>query len=430
MKWLIKGGRVLDPGTGRDETADVLLEGGIVAGIGMGASLPGDGREIDAVGLCVVPGFIDLHCHLREPGFEYKETVATGGAAAVKGGITSVLCMANTDPVNDCASVTAYILEKAAKAGLVRVYPVGCVTRGMEGESLSEMGELAAAGCIAVSDDGHPVASGDVMRRAIHYAEAFGMFVIDHAEDRSIAAEGVMHEGSVSTRLGLEGIPAAAEASDIARDIALIREFGGRIHIAHVSTRSGVDLIRKAKADGLQVSAETCPHYFTLNHEAVSGYDTNTKVKPPLRTGDDIEAVIEGLADGTLDAIATDHAPHHRDEKDVEFDLAAFGISGFETALSLTMELVKGNRLSLMEALACWTVKPAGIAGLPGGILDKGRPADVVVLDLEREWTVNPATFLSKGKNTPLAGMKLTSEVVCTFVDGRMVYHRDEGILT
>lgn len=429
MKWLIKGGRVLDPAAGRDEVTDILLDRGVVAAVGKGVSLPKGGREIDAQGLCVIPGLIDMHCHLREPGYEYKETVATGCAAAVKGGITSIMCMANTDPVNDSASVTAYILEKAAQAGLARVYPVGSVTSKMKGESLSEMGELASAGCVAVSDDGHPVASGEIMRRAIQYAGAFGMLVIDHAEDRKIAADGVMHEGEISTRLGLEGIPAAAEVSDIARDIAIVREFGGHIHIAHVSTRGGVDLIRKAKAEGLAVTAETCPHYFTLTHEAVSGYDTNTKVKPPLRPADDVEAIVEGLVDGTIDAIATDHAPHHRDEKDVEFDLAAFGISGLETAFSLTLELVRKGKLDILGALAKWTANPARIADLPAGNLNEGCLADVAVVDLEKEWTVDPESFRSRGKNTPFKGMKLHGEVVCTFVEGRMVYHRVEGFV-
>jgi dihydroorotase len=299
----------------------------------------------------------------------------------------------------------------------------------MDGECLSEMGELSGAGCVAVSDDGHPVRNGEILRRAIRYAESFGMFVIDHAEDLGISAGGVMHEGEVSTRLGLEGIPAAAEVSDIARDVALVREFGGRIHIAHVSTSGGVDLVRKAKTEGLPVTAETCPHYFTLTHEALSRYDTNAKVKPPLRTGEDVEAVVKGLNDGTIDAIATDHAPHHRDEKDVEFDLAAFGISGLETALALTLELVREGRLELLDAVAKWTINPARIAGLPGGVLTDGHPADMVLLDIEKEWTVDPGNFLSKGRNTPMAGRKLHGEVVCTFVGGRMVYHKDGGIL-
>lgn len=429
MKWLISGGRVVDPGSGRDEIADILLDGELIEEVRQQIELPKGAKRIKADGLLVLPGFIDMHCHLREPGFEYKETVSSGCAAAVKGGISSVMCMANTDPVNDCASVTAYILEKASDAKLARVYPVGSLTRGMGGESLSEMGELAGAGCVAVSDDGKPVRNGEIMRRAIQYSESFGMFVIDHAEDLEIAGEGVMHEGAISTMLGLEGIPAAAEISDLARDIALIREFGGRLHIAHVSTRGGVDLIRKAKSEGLAVTAETCPHYFTLTDEAVIGYKTNAKVKPPLRTSDDIEAVITGLADGTIDVIATDHAPHHMDEKDVEFDLAAFGISGFETALALTMELVRGNRLSVMDAVTRWTVNPARIAGLKGGVVGEGQPADVILVDSEKGWTVQPDTFLSKGKNTPMAGMKVHGEVVYTFVGGRMVYDREQGIV-
>lgn len=429
MKWFISGGRIVDPGSGRDEVADLLLEDGLIKKTGQSLKTGRGVKNVDASGLLVIPGLIDMHCHLREPGFEYKETVASGCAAAVKGGITSVMCMANTDPVNDCASVTAHILDKASRAGLARVYPIGAITKGMEGESLAEMGELAQSGCVAVSDDGRPVHSGGLMRRAIEYSAAFGLLVIDHAEDLSIAGEGVMHEGFVSTMLGLEGIPTAAAVSEIARNIALIREFGGRIHIAHVSTRSGADLIRHAKAEGLAVTAETCPHFFTLNHEAVKGFDTNAKVNPPLRTADDVEGIIESLADGTMDVIATDHAPHHRDEKEREFDLAAFGISGFETALALTLGLVQKNRLSLLEGLAKWTVNPARIAGLPGGSLADGSPADVTLIDMEAEWTVDPARFLSKGKNTPFAGMKLKGEVVNTFVGGRMVYDREKGII-
>jgi dihydroorotase len=429
MKWLISNGRIVDPASGRDEVTDILLADGVIAGMGKGIEVPKGCKKIDAAGLLVLPGFIDMHCHLREPGAEYKETVASGCAAAVKGGITSVMCMANTDPVNDSASVTSYILEKARQAGLARVYPVGSVTKGMAGESLSEMGELADCGCVAVSDDGRPVPNGEVMRRAIQYAEAFGLFVIDHAEDLNLAGDGVMHEGAVSTMLGLEGIPASAAVSEMARNIAIIREFGGRIHIAHVSSRGAVDLIRHARAEGLEVTADTCPHYFTLTHEAVIGYDTNAKVKPPIRTADDREAVIEGLSDGTLDVIATDHAPHHRDEKDVEFDHAAFGISGFETALALTLGLVESGRIDLMEAVAKWTANPARVAGIPGGTLLEGAPADLVVVDQAARWTVDPQTFLSKGKNTPFAGMELAGQVVSTFVGGEKVYDRAEGIV-
>ena len=429
MKWLISGGRIVDPASGRDEVADLLLEDGLIKTIGQKLRGGRGIKEVDASGKLVIPGLIDMHCHLREPGFEYKETVASGCAAAVKGGITSVMCMANTDPVNDCASVTSYILEKATQAGLARVYPIGSITRGMQGESLSEMAELAQSGCVAVSDDGKPVDSSETMRRALEYAGHFGLLVIDHAEDRTISGEGVMHEGFVSTMLGLQGIPATASLTEIGRDIALVREFDSRIHIAHVTTRSEVNLIRYAKAEGLAVTAETCPHFFTLDHEAVIGFDTDAKVNPPLRTADDLEGIIEGLKDGTIDVIATDHAPHHRDEKDREFDLAAFGISGFETALALTLGLVHKGRLPLMEAIAKWTVNPARIVGLPGGTLAEGAHADVTLLDTEAQWTVDPTLFLSKGKNTPFAGMKLKGEVANTFVGGRMVYDREKGII-
>ncbi len=430
MNWLIRGGRIVDPASGRDEMADLLLENGRISKTGKGLSAGPGARKVDAKGQLVIPGLIDMHCHLREPGFEYKETIATGCAAAVKGGITSVMCMANTNPVNDCASVTAHILDKASQAALARVYPIGAITQGMQGETLTEMGELAENGCVAVSDDGRPVHSGGIMRRAIQYANVFGLLVIDHAEDLSIAGEGVMHEGFVSTQLGLEGIPTAAAVSEIARNIALVREFGGRIHIAHVSSRSGADLIRHAKAEGLAVTAETCPHFFTLDHEAVRGFDTNAKVNPPLRTADDVEGIIQSLADGTIDVIATDHAPHHRDEKDREFDLAAFGISGFETALALTLNLVRKERMSLLDAISKWTLNPARIVGLPGGSLADGAPADVTLVDMEAQWTVDPSRFLSRGKNTPFAGMKLQGEVVNTFVDGRMVYDREKGIIS
>jgi len=429
MNWLISGGRIMDPASGRDEVADLLLENGSIKKTGHGLTAGRGVKKVDAAGLLVVPGLIDMHCHLREPGHEYKETVASGCAAAVKGGITSVMSMANTDPVNDCASVTAYILEKAAQADLARVYPIGSITRGMQGESLSEMAELAQSGCVAVSDDGKPVDSSGTMRRALEYAGLFGLLVIDHAEDRTISGDGVMHEGYVSTMLGLEGIPATASLTEIGRDIALVREFGVRIHIAHVTTRSEVDIIRHARAEGLAVTAETCPHFFTLDHEAVLGFDTNAKVNPPLRTADDVEGIIEGLADGTIEVIATDHAPHHRDEKDREFDLAAFGISGLETALALTLRLVQKKRMSLMGALAKWTVNPAGIVGLPGGSITEGGPADLTLIDLDAEWTVDPETFLSKGKNTPFSGMRLKGEVANTFVGGKMVYDREKGII-
>ena len=422
MKWLIKGGRVVDPASGTDEKLDIVIADGVIKKVGKKIS-PLKGSEVfDATGLTVFPGFIDMHSHLREPGFEYKETVATGAAAAVRGGITSIMCMANTDPVNDNASVTGYILEKAKDAGMARVYPVGCVTEGMAGEKLSEMGELADAGCVAVSDDGRPISNGEIMRRAMAYAPVFDLLVIDHAEDLTITGDGVMHEGAISTRLGLEGIPAAAAVTGVARNIALIKEFGGRIHLAHISTRNAIDLIRTAKAEGLSITAETCPHYFSLTHEAVLGYNTNAKMNPPLRTEDDLQAVIEALADGTIDVIATDHAPHHRDEKEVEFDLAAFGISGLETALALTLKLVNDGRISLLDAVGKWTTAPARIAGLSGGSIAPEEVADLAFVDLDGEWTVDPEKFVSRGKNTPFTGMTLKGVVTATIVGGQFVF--------
>lgn len=422
MKWLIRGGRVVDPASGTDEKLDIVITDGFIMKVAKKISPPKGAEVFDAGGLTVFPGFIDMHCHLREPGFEYKETVATGAAAAVRGGITSIMCMANTDPVNDNASVTGYILEKAKAAGTARVYPVGCVTSGMAGEKLSEMGELANAGCVAVSDDGRPVSDGEIMRRAIAYAPAFDLLVIDHAEDLTISGDGVMHEGAISTRLGLEGIPAAAAVTGVARDIALIKEFGGSIHLAHISTRNAIDLIRTAKAEGLSITAETCPHYFTLTHEAVLGYNTNAKMNPPLRTQDDVQAVIEALADGTIDVIATDHAPHHRDEKEVEFDLAAFGISGLETAMALTLKLVNDGRISLLDAVGKWTTAPARIAGLSGGSIAPEEVADLAFVDLKKEWTVDPEQFVSRGKNTPFTGMTLKGVVTATMVGGQFVF--------
>jgi len=336
------------------------------------------------------------------------------------------MCMANTEPVNDNASITSYILDKAAEAGFARVYPVGCLSEGMRGEKLSQMGELAAAGCVAVSDDGLPVTNGDLMRRAIAYSDHFGLLVIDHAEDLAIAGDGVMREGSVSTRLGLEGIPSSSEASAVARDIALLREFGGRLHLAHISTSGSLALVRAAKADGLELTAETCPHYFTLTEDDVARYDTNAKMRPPLGSAEDLEAVKEALADGTIDVIATDHAPHHQDEKDLEFDLAAFGVSGLETAMGLTLKLVDDGLLNLPEAVAKWTCNPARIAGLEGGGIVQTGPADLTLVDLAREWTVDPEKFASMGKNTPFAGMELKGQVLYTMVGGKMVFRLEE----
>ncbi len=426
MTALIRGGRVLDPASGTDAVLDVLVEGENIARVGKDVSVPPGARVFDAAGCAVIPGLIDLHCHLREPGYEYKETVASACAAAVRGGFTSLLAMANTSPVNDRGAVTEFMLAKAREAGLCRVYPVGAVSQGQKGEALSEMGELARAGCVALSDDGRPVADGALLRRALEYADAFGLLVIDHAEDLSIAGAGVMAEGAAATRLGLEGIPAAAYDAAIARDVAVVRDCGRRIHIAHVSTRGGVELVRRAKAEGLKITAETCPHYFALTDEAVAGYDTAAKVRPPLGTASDREAVIAGLADGTLDALATDHAPHHRDEKECEFAQAAFGISGLPTALSLTLELAAGGRIPLLDLLGRWTAAPARILGLTQGRLAAGAPADLAVIDLQGTWKVDPALFASRGRNTPFAGRILPGVVRATMVGGRLVFEREK----
>ncbi len=429
MKRLIKGGRVIDPASGTEKNLDLLLEDGVIVKVGERLAAkeapqeaPQEAEVLDATGLVIIPGLIDMHCHLREPGQEYKESIASGCAAAVKGGFTTLLAMANTSPVNDRAPVTEYILEKARAAGLARVLPVGAVTQGQKGEALAELGELAQAGCVALSDDGHPVTNGLLLRRAMEYASVFGLLVLDHAEDPTLAGEGVMAEGAVATRLGLEGIPSSAFDAAIARDIAVVRDTRRPLHIQHVSTAAGVDLIRRAKAEGLPVTAESCPHYFTLTDSAVAGYATAAKVKPPLGSEEDREAVIAGLVDGTLEVLATDHAPHHRDEKEVEFDRAAYGISGLETALSLTLLLSQERGIPLPALLKKWTADPARILGLPSGRIVEGAPADLALVDLAATWTVEPEKLVSKGKNTPFAGRTLPGVVRATIVAGLTVY--------
>lgn len=423
---LIEGGRVLDPAQGLDGFYDLLIRDGRIERIGERGSLGGEGWEvIDAEGLWVIPGMIDMHCHLREPGYEYKETIRTGTMAGVAGGYTTLVAMANTDPVNDNASVTRYILEKAAKEGVARVLPVGAVTRGMKGEALSDMGELKKAGVVALSDDGRPVANSEVMRRALEYARAFDLTIISHCEDPDLSRDGVMNEGCVSTRLGLKGIPYTSETVMIAREIDLAELTGSRVHIAHVSTRRGVELIREAKARGVRVTAEVTPHHLTLTEEAVKGFDTNTKVNPPLRTEEDRLALIEGLKDGTIDAIATDHAPHSLMEKEVEFDLAAFGMVGLETALPLILNLIREEGMDPLYLIEKVTTNPARILGIEGGSLREGSRADITIIDPEREWIVDPEGFLSKGRNTPFKGWKMRGRVVRTIVEGRIVY--EEG---
>jgi dihydroorotase len=431
---LIRNGRVLDPARGIDLVGDVAVLGGRIAAIG--PSLDAAGAEVvDASGLVVAPGFVDLHCHLRDPGQEYKETIATGTLAAARGGFTTVCAMPNTDPPSDTRATVEYVLRTAAVSGLVRVLPIGCVTRQRAGRELAELSDLAEAGCVAFSDDGAPVADGQIMRRALEYARISGRSIIDHCEDAELAAGGVMHEGTISTRLGLRGQPAAAEESVVARDISLCAHTGAPVHIAHVSTGAAVELIRDAKLRGLPVTAEVTPHHLTLTHHAVAFsngsevlvYDTNAKVNPPLRTQDDIAACIAALRDGVIDAIATDHAPHAAYEKDVEFDAAPFGISGLETAFGLCMTLVQDGAVDLPTLIERLTAGPVRALGLdrwvPGlGSLMEGSPADIVLLDPKAEWTVEPERFASKGKNTPLAGRTLRGKVIATICKGRIVW--------
>lgn len=422
MNLIIRGGRVIDPANRLDAVADVLILDGQVARVGPGLAPPEGTPAIDAAGKVVAPGFIDMHVHLREPGEEYKETVATGTRAAAAGGFTAVSAMANTLPVNDTRAVTDYILAQARADGVVRVYPIGAVSKGLRGEELAELGELAEAGCVAYSDDGRPVMNSGLLRRALEYAQAFGKPIISHAEDASLAAGGVMHEGFVSTDLGLKGVPAAAEEVMVARDIALAELTGSPVHIAHVSTAGAVRLIRDAKARGVPVTAEVTPHHLLLTDEAVRGFDPHTKMNPPLRAKRDVEALREALADGTLDAIATDHAPHALADKEVEYDLAAFGILGLETAVPLCLtHLVREGVLDLPTYIARQTVGPARILDLPLGTLSPGAPGDVTILDLERELTIDPSRFYSRSRNTPFGGWLCVGVPWMTIVGGRVV---------
>jgi dihydroorotase len=423
MKILIKGGHVLDPAHGVDGNLDLLIEDGKVARIGKDLQAPG-AETIDAAGKVVTPGLVDIHVHLRDPGYEYKEDIVSGTRAAVAGGFTSVACMPNTNPVNDNKSVTLYIRRKAVEEGYANVFPVGSVTKGLKGESLSEMGDLKEAGCVALSDDGRPVTSGELMRRAMEYAHPFGLSIISHAEDLSLVGEGVMNDGFVATELGLKGIPWVAEDAAVARDVMLAEYTGARLHVAHVSTRGAVEIIRAARKRGVRVTCEATPHHFTLTEDAVRGYDTNAKMNPPLRSAEDVAAVRAGLADGTIDAIATDHAPHHFDEKNVEFNIALNGIVGLETALPLTLRLVKDGVLSLTEAVSRLTAGPAMALGIPRGTLETGAPADVTIIDPELKWTVEAGKLLSKSKNTPFDGWKMKGAATHTIVGGKVVWKR------
>ncbi len=422
---LLKNGRIIDPVGLVDRVGDLLVLEGVIAPTA--AAVPAGIRQIDCSGCWVVPGLIDMHVHLREPGEEYKEDIASGTRAAAAGGFTGVACMPNTKPVNDCAAVTSYILARARSAS-ARVWPVAAVSHGSLGEELCEYGELKAAGAVALSDDGRPVVNSQFMRRAMEYAGDHGLLVISHAEEPALSRHGVMHEGVVSTRLGLRGIPAAAEAIMVYREIALAEEMGLPVHIAHVSTAMATGLIREARQRGVRVTAETAPHYFTLTDEAVSGYDTNAKMNPPLRSAADREAIRQGLADGTFDAIATDHAPHSPLEKELEFDLAANGIIGLESSLSLSLELVRQGIIDarrLVELLSC---NPARILGVPGGSLGPGAVADITIIDPEREYVFTADCVKSKSRNTPFLSRSLRGRAVLTLLAGRTTHSLFESL--
>ncbi|HEX2220070.1 MAG TPA: dihydroorotase [Gemmatimonadales bacterium] len=425
---LIRGGRIIDPARGTDGVADLLVADGKVQASGRDLGRPDDAIVLEAAGKVVAPGLIDLHVHLREPGQEDLETVATGAMAAAAGGFSAVCAMPNTDPVTDNQAAVGFIVSQAQRAAKARVYPIGAVSLGQKGQQLAEFGELVGAGAVAVSDDGKPVASSHLMRTALEYARTFGIPVADHCEDPTLSAGGAMHEGLVSTRLGLKGIPAAAEEIMVARDILLAELTGGHVHLCHMSTRGSVELIRRAKEKGLRVTAEACPHHFTLTHEACEGYNTNAKMNPPLREPEDREAVRQGLRDGTIDVICTDHAPHHYDAKEREFDDAPNGIIGLETALGLAVtELVDTGLLSLGDLVNRMSTMPARIFNLPGGSLAPGAAADVVVFDPAAVWTVRPEEFYSKSRNTPFAGRRLKGRAETTIVRGQVIFAREQA---
>lgn len=421
---LLQNARIIDPVNNIDEPGDLLLAEGVIRQRGKAGSIscPANGLTIDLQGKWLVPGLIDMHVHLREPGEEYKETIASGTRAAAAGGFTAVACMPNTNPINDNQSVTSLILGKAAAEGSARVYPVGAISKNSKGTELAEYGELKKAGAVAVSDDGRPVANSQLMRRALEYSGNHNLLVISHAEEVSLSENGAMNEGPLSTRLGLRGIPTVAEAIMIYRDLALAEYVGRPIHIAHISTRESVDLVRRAKNKGCPVTAETAPHYFTLTEEAVGVYNTRAKMNPPLRSADDLAAIRVGLRDGTIDAIATDHAPHSAMEKDVEFDQAANGIIGLETAVPLTLALVRENILTPARMIELLSVQPARILGVAGGSLSEGNSADITVIDPGKTFVYREEDIVSKSANSPFLGWELTGKAVLTIVAGRITF--------
>ena len=413
---------MIDPSQGIDDTLDVVVVDGKVKEIGKGLSAPAGSETIDASGKYVVPGLIDMHVHLRDPGLEYKEDIISGTRAAVAGGFTSVACMPNSKPAIDNKAVASYIINKAKAEGFCNVFPVGTITQGMHGDRLAEMGELKESGCVAVSDDGKPVTNSELMRRALEYAAGIGILVISHAEELELVGEGVMNEGFTSTELGLKGIPRVAEDIATARETMLAEYTGTPIHIAHVSTKGSVQIIREAKARGVKVTCETAPHYFTLTDDAVRGYNTNAKMNPPLREADDLAAIKAGLKDGTIDAIATDHAPHHVDEKDVEFNEAMNGIIGLETSLPLSLSLVQQGVLTLQQLVEKMSCKPSTILGLDRGTLKVGSVADITVIDPVKSWTVESGKLASKSKNSPWLGETMTGAASVTVVAGKVVF--------
>jgi len=424
---LIKGGDVVDPARGTIEKLDIIIEDGKVSKIlpsGELKKVDPKTAVIDASGKIVVPGLIDMHTHLREPGHEYKETIASGGIAGVAGGFTGLACMPNTDPANDNSSVTEFILRQARKADTLRIYPIAAITKGRKGEILTEFGDLRLAGALGVTDDGSPVSNSQVMRRAIEYARYHNLVVISHCEDLELSAGGVMNEGLISARIGLSGIPSISEEIIVEREISLAKFTGCPVHIAHVSTAGSVQKIRRAKEDGIPVTAETAPHYFSLDHTAVIGYNTNTKMNPPLRSMEDVQAIKQGLAENVIDVIATDHAPHSPLEKEVEFDQAAFGIIGLETAVPLTLELVREGVLSLPAAIKKLTIAPASILSVSGGFLKEGEAADLAIIDPEQEYILKEKDIMSKSKNSPFIGKKLKGRNILTMVEGRIVWSR------
>jgi dihydroorotase len=429
---LIHGGHIIDPSQDIDQIGDLLIAEGKIVQIG-GTVIPGEAKNFDASGLVVCPGFVDLHCHLREPGFEDKETIATGTKAAAIGGFATVCCMANTEPPLDTPAAVNWVKQKASTDSLVSVLPIGCITKDRRGEELTDMGELAEAGVVAFSDDGNPLASSQLMRRAMEYSRDLGLPIIDHCEDKTLSDNGIINEGQISAKLGIKGIPAAAEEAMIARDLILAKRTRARLHIAHVSTKGSVELIRRAKEEGISVTAEVTPHHLTLTEEMIMGkassepFDTNAKVNPPLRTKEDVQALIKGLKDGVIDAVATDHAPHTLADKKCGLELAAFGISGFETAFGCLMGLVHKGKIDLTMLLSKLTCEPAKAIGRNGelGTLKAGAPANITILDPAREWIVDSRNFASKGKNTPYDGYKFQGKVMATIANGRIVYIDD-----